>query len=495
MKIPAVPPVRPAALVRPNQEIETWSPINIGASTGLTPAQASSIDGMTLETSRRLTAAVTNLAAFLSSDPEFADIVNAQADSVTPVSAASTSPASSTATAHSASDTAQAIGKAQTTDGTGAARTTRTPVATASNGAAGMSDEVDASRSSNPTRGAGAPGNSDPADTFSASDASASGSRAQTARASTTSRATGSTEATGPADSTSATETADANNLNGAARDFVIPDAAEDEPAGGPDTAYIPSPNESREGDDALDAGATIAEPSGKHQNAASAEDQPFAALSNDTQIDQTQRGGDSSAGGVGDECQDCGGGWNDIEGAAIAIRQQGALPLVPFNRRLETNGVDQTALLAGEFSAPSHAYGGHDLINWIVPLTIGAPRMSTDGGASPPPIFAAEEEAQSDDGAQPALSVSPRPAAPFILMSPAPARSRPKLRRRQVRIAGRHQRMPWIGARYRAPRMLTDSFLSDLRCIGVVECAACWVVRGSDRREQFGCISAHAPV
>ena len=701
MKIPAVPPVRPAALVLPNDEIEIWLSADSGESPGLTPEQANSIDGMTLETSRRLTAAVTNLATFLSNDPEFAGIVNSQeapqaapqgahilpvsaasnastASTVSPLSAGNSTldrlapvqmatdgpinriqtsltlppdqPASAaiatqaalpvnvaaasrpsdavtstleprgepsasapatverlsrravpasvqgaagnapepgvseppgpnqvlqgnaphprgTSTASDGTDTngaggpsdsplvsdatraARASGTSVATDDNDAASTLdataatskpdgvnapdasdatdatgislsrrrtgasaengttdtsdapvesdatvprRGPGASAENDATGASDSTvasDASGGSNPSRRTAAPGFSDTAVVLDDSDNPASGDGAHTTRTTKTSDAT---DAVDTAGSNRAAETSDASRVDGATRTFVAPDANGDDSAGVQTDTYVPSRNETREPDADPDVTAATDEPGRNLQDADRVDNPLYAARSSDRRVDEQQREGDSSGSGAdSDNRQDSGGGWNDSEGAASPARQQGAFPLVPFNRRLETNGVDPTTLLAAEFSTQSHAYGGHDPVNWIVPMTIGAPRMSTDGGASPLPIVVTEEELQSDEDAQPALPVPPKLAAPLILIPPAPARRRPALRRRRVRIAGRYKRFPWIEARYRVSRRLPDSLLSDPRCISVVERAACWVVRGSNRRGKSHSIPA----
>ncbi len=432
MKRPPVPPVKPPSLVLPNEFLEPWnnpSTSEISSNAVLSPAEADSINGMTLETSRRLTAAVTNLAAFFSSDPEFADIVKPYVADVVSIQNAPVS-----------------------------AKVPVVPGSMLRMGAASVIDAIDEQTAGEHTK----------------ENATGVG-RAVTRNPQATTTSLPTKAVASPSESLT-------QPVTGAVVQPNVNASAEATRTG---DARLPS---DRDTDRSIEAAVRNADPS-------------FAAQRGELQAGGSQRSGDGSGNGTNSgtdsgtdsgtesgEQLDGSARSTNIEGAAIPKRQQGALPVVPFNRRLETNGVDQTRLLETEFSANTRAYAGADP-NWIMPLTIGAPRMSTDGGASPPPMQASDDTEDAKQASQKAPSadlVTARLATPLIMIQPAPARRSPRLRRRHRLAARLFRRLFSVRQHYDAPSIKTNFSLSDPRLTRVVECAACWVGSDSNRREQW---------
>lgn len=427
MKIPVVHAVQPVPSVTPDQAIDRLPTvdvdIDIDSSTGLSPAETHSIDGMTLETSQRLTAAVSKLAAYFASNPEYAALISAPA-----AEGPSTVPAVPDLT-RSLASARQASPPATDEPSSGPSLDRTFPPVTSSSKAPLA---LPAALSTRPSTDA---------------------------REEATDAASGATAPAGE-------PLAGIGPANAGAR-VTRDDASPDDVAALADLR--------RAGPD----GARGADPL-------------LAMDTNELQVGRQGQDGDTGSGGEGSEQQaERGTATSDIEGAPVARRQQGALPLVPFNRRLETNGVDPTSALETAFLTSSHAYGGHDSVNRIMSLTIGAPRMSTDGGSSPLPMTAENKNAQAETPEElaAALPAGARLAAPLVVMPAASNESAYRAwllrRRRRLRAAGYGQRPSSIRPHPRSPRIATNSCLSDPRNTGRVECAVCWVGAGSDRRGQ----------
>ena len=415
MKIPAVPLVRPATLVKPTEEFDSWSMPDY--ETGLTSAETMSIDGMTLETSRRLTAAVSNLAAFFSRDPQFSAVVNLSGDG----------DQSAMSIPELSAPLVQSI--------------QRRTGASAANGTADLSVEPSSGPAFLTAARAGNPLLTKPVSVVEISAAPVAL----------------------PNGSVFAVD--------------VVPDAA---------TQMLQRTQAVPPVIDELDPIASAIDNLRTIRNDNQIAEPIAAQVINDIQINGNQRESEATGDGEGgDEQQDRDTGPGEIDGSTILQREQGNLPLVPFNRRLETNGVDQRLFLEAAFLSGAHAYGGHDANNWIVPLTIGSPRMSTDGGASPLPMsLGGDEQAPVEPfEASLLLPATARGAAPLAILAPARA-VRPTWRRRRF-FWTTTQFQRFFSARhlYKMPLRLTNFSLSDPRSIGVVERAVCWVDADPARR------------
>lgn len=191
---------------------------------------------------------------------------------------------------------------------------------------------------------------------------------------------------------------------------------------------------------------------------------------------DSRSQSGDSDNGQNNQEEQGATAQATDSLAIALPVRTQGYLPAPPFNRRLETNGVDELLIMERVFSTASNAYAGRD--GYAVIQPISAPHMRTDGGAALPPESQPEETVGETNDKPVRFS-----RAPVIIVIPQPEPSPPIKWRRRTRVAVRHEHLHVRPVRIQARTNFSSPSTSDPCSIGGVECAVCWVAEDTARR------------
>jgi hypothetical protein len=145
------------------------------------------------------------------------------------------------------------------------------------------------------------------------------------------------------------------------------------------------------------------------------------------------------------------------FSGAALAVAPIGYFSYPAFNRRLETNGVDETLLWVNAFIRDGHSYAGH--LGVTKATTVDTADISTDIGDtenSTSLVFVAPDENAKSTSAQ-------------IWLVPLPVEPAAK-RRRKTSIAVEHR------TRKVSQDHISNLFqptMSNTRCFRVVECAA----------------------
>ena len=512
MNHPVVPPVgasRSAGMAHQHQHHDVAP-----GRDGLTPSEGASFDGMTLATSRRLAAAVANLAAFISTDPDFASAIKPGADQVTPPLLKSAAVIAAQAVA-SPTDSLPA-GQAGTTKRKERIGVPAVVAEPAPKRRTATVAHVTYPRTAQVLRETGPRGTAETADELidadgvidDLPDTPVSGPAARIeppAAVDEVSDQEGSATTDGTSAAPGAAPLKYAANVVEDEGTFVSPGARPTTGVSGLENA--PGTVSEPASEPVLEPFAVTALRAFVERPLPQNDDRPAPAVSWSTEIDsvassRTVRGSPESIGGAdsrhhsgnsdgGEPNPDEPGradSVTDAGGPGIASMHQGYLPIPPFNRRLETNGVDQRLFLDLAFSSSTHAYSGHDGHGVIQSLTIGAPRMSTDAGSSPSRSRTKDEDnTDSADEPVPSGKVA-RAATPLIILPPARS---PVMRRRRARSVARRKhpaaRVPCMTT----PTSVFFSLLSDLRHPGVVECAACWVRPDTGRRGVRICIGA----
>ena len=448
MKTPIAPPIWSAFSVNLDEVGTLLWPPDIAKSAGLSPEETDSINGMTLETSRRLTAAVSNLADFFSNDPEFAAIVNPEAG---------TGALAATQTANASIEAGRLVAASVDVVATVLDVGLLAPAGIAAEGKQRVIDQpgnalVDkevvrnpstfVANASNGVKNSAQPGMDEIAPSV------------QFAAVGTTNAAAGST-----------TSMVDVGPNPAAPSSRSVSDLRGQQALGS-----------------TLDDVVSVFDRGGLLQDNSHGPNFLYTGQSSDLQVINNQREGQTAGDSI-EAQKERGAVSTGVEGAIIPTRQQRDLPLIPYNRRLETNGVDRTTLLDAEYLGETNAYAGHDASDWIKPSAIGAARMSTDGGTSPPPMFFSSDEEPAIDETPSALLITARVVTPLVVLPPVAVQRTQGRRGRHARLTALYRQFHSIRPWRQAPLIAINFFSSGPRSISAVECAVCWVDADSHRR------------